>query len=87
MGDKPDKVTEIFYCNGVLGQAPEGSEGNLKPYPEGCTASLAPKRESNKSGYLTFDPGGFSTINWWPKRGQVSEYIRSTRVNPSSEPS
>ena len=40
MGDKPKKITENLTCKGELGQAPEGSEGKLKPYPNGRTASV-----------------------------------------------
>ena len=43
---------------------------------------MACKGDPTKSGYLTFDPGGVSTINWWLNRGQVSEYSRSTKVKP-----
>ena len=64
MGDKPDKVTEILACEGEPGQDPEGSEGNLKPYTEGGTASVARQGEPDKSGYLNFDPSGMYTINW-----------------------
>ena len=64
MVDKPEKVTSRLACKGELVQAPESSEGNLKPYPEEGTASVAREGEPPKSGYLTFDPGGMSTINW-----------------------
>ena len=85
MCDKPEKVSSSLNCKGELGQAPDISEGNLKPYLEEVTASVAREGQPTKSGYLTFDSGGISTINWWPNQGQVSEYIRSTRVNPSSD--
>ena len=72
MGDKPEKVTASLSCEVELGQAPKGSEVNLKPDTEGGTASVFRKRYPTKSGYLTFDTGGVSIINWWLNRGQVS---------------
>ena len=83
MGDKYEKVAAILAFEGELGQALKESEGNLKPYPEGGTASVSRKGYTTKSGYLTFNPGSVSTMNWWLNQGQVSEYSRYTRVNPS----
>ena len=45
------------------------------------------RENPTKSGYLTFDSGRAYTINRWLNRGQVSEYSRSTRFTPSSDPS
>ena len=87
MDDKYKKVAAILAFEGELGQAPEKSDGNLIPYPEGGNASVSRKGYAIKSGYLTFYPGSVSTMNWWLNQGQVSEYSRYTRVNPSSDPS
>ena len=76
MGDKYEKVAAILACKEELGKALEESEGNLKPYPEGGTASVSRNGDAIKSGYLTFYPGSVSTMNWWLSKGQVSEYRR-----------
>ena len=65
MGDKPEKVTASLDFEGELRQAPEDSEVKLKTDPEGGTTSVAQKGYPTKAGYLTFDLGGVSTINWW----------------------
>ena len=54
MGDKYEKVAAILAFEGELGQALEESEGYLKPYLEGGTASVSHKGYAIKSGYLTF---------------------------------
>ena len=72
MGDKTEKVTARLACEGESGQAPGGSEGNLKPDPEVGTTSVVCKGDPTKSGYLNFDPIGMSTINW-RKLDQESE--------------
>ena len=59
MDDKYEKVTSILACDGELGQALEESKGNLKPYPEGGTASVSRKGYAIKSGYLTSSMWGF----------------------------
>ena len=87
MDDNYERVAAILACEGELGQALEESEGNIKPYPEGGTASVSRKGYAIKSGYLTFYPGSVSTMNWWLNLGQGSEYSRYIRVNPSSDPS
>ena len=61
MGKKPDQFTAILDCEVEPGQASGGSEGNLKPDPEGGTASVAREGEPTKSVYLTFDPTAFAT--------------------------
>ena len=63
MGDKPEKFTACLTCKGESGQAPEGSEGNLKPDPEGGTASVHCEGDPTKSVYISFDPIRISTIN------------------------
>ena len=65
MGDKYEKVAAILAFERELGQALEESKGNLKPYPEGGTASLYCKGEPIKLGYPAFDAGGVSIMNWW----------------------
>ena len=62
MGDNPYNFTARSACEGESGQAPEESEGNLKPDPEGGTASVAREGDPTKLEYLTFDPSGMSTI-------------------------
>ena len=47
--------------------------------PEGGTASVVCEVDTTKLGYLTFDPGGMSTINCRKIGGQVSEYSISPR--------
>ena len=64
MGNKPEKFTASLTCEGESGQAPEGSEGKLKPDLEGGTVRVAREGEPTKSGYLNFDPSGMSIINW-----------------------
>ena len=68
------KVTTSLACEGESGQAPDDSEGNLKPDPEGGTESVAREGDTTKSEFLTYDPSGMSTINchcispvisWW----------------------
>ena len=44
------------------------------------------KGDPAKSGYLNFDPGGMSKINWRPTGVQVSESRKDHRSDPSSEP-
>ena len=63
MSEKPDKVTATLACQGEPGQAPEGTEEDLKPDPEGGTTSVAHEGERTMSGYPTFDPSWISTIN------------------------
>ena len=48
---------------------------------------MAREVDTTKSGYLTFDPGGMSTVNCRPPGGQVSESTRSPRGKPSLYPS
>ena len=57
---------------GEVGHVPEGGGRNFEQDPEGVTASVDRKGDPTKSGYLTFDPGGMSTINCSPKGGQVA---------------
>ena len=37
---------------------------HFEQYPEGGTVSVSRKGDPTKSGYLTFDLGGMSTINF-----------------------
>ena len=43
---------------------PEVGGRHFGQYPERGTASVAREGEPTKSGNLTFEPGGMSTINW-----------------------
>ena len=63
IGEKTKKVTAILAFKDKSGQAPEGSEGNLKPDPEGGTASVHCEGDPTKSVYISFDPIRISTIN------------------------
>ena len=68
----PERVAAIVYREGEVRHVSEGGDGNFGRYPEGGTASVAREEYTIKYGYLTFEPGGMSTINWWPIVGQVS---------------
>ena len=87
MGHVPERVTSNVAHEGELIHILEGGGGNFGPDTEGCTLRVDFKGLPTKSGYLNFDPGGISTINWRPSGGQVSESRRSPRGEPSSEPS
>ena len=47
-----------------MSHVPELGGGNFGKYPEGVNGSVAREGDPTKLGYLTFDPGGMSTINW-----------------------
>ena len=47
---------------------------------------MAHKGETTKSGYLKFDPGGMSIINWRPTLGQVQNIADPHKGNPNSYP-
>ena len=72
VGKSSEIFTAIMACKGEVEHAPEGGGRNFEQYPEGGTDSVTRKVDPAKSGYLTFDPGGMSTINWSPTGGQVS---------------
>ena len=67
--------------------ASDGGGGNFGQDIEGGNTSVARELDTTKSGCLTFDPGGMSTINWSPIGVQVLEYSISSRGDPSSYPS
>ena len=67
----PEKVAVSVACKGEVIHIPEGGGRKFGPDPERGTASVACYGDPKKSGYLTFDPGGISTINWRPTGGQV----------------
>ena len=48
---------------GEVSNGPEGDGDNFGKDPKVGTGSVACKRETTKSDYLTFDPGGMSIIN------------------------
>ena len=62
--------------NGEVGHAPEGGRGNFTLDSVGGTTSVNYKGDTTKLGYITFDPGGVSTIDWSPTGVLVSESIR-----------
>ena len=82
-----DRDTASVAREGERGHDPEGGYGNIEKYPEWVTTSVTCKGDTTKSGYLTFDPGGISTIYLRPTWGQVSESSRSPRGKTSSYPS
>ena len=43
---------------------PKRGGGNIRKYLEVGTASVDLKVDTTKSGYITFDPGGMSTIDY-----------------------
>ena len=86
MGHTPEKVVAKLDREGEVRHDQEDSVRNFGQDPEGGTTSVVHEEESTKSGYLKFESGGMPTINWRKIGGQVSEYIRSLRGEPSSEP-
>ena len=60
----PERVAASMDCKVEVRHVPEGGGGNFGQDPEGGTASVAHELDPPKSGYLAFDPGGMSTINW-----------------------
>ena len=84
VGHAPDRVTARVAHQGEARQVPEIGGGKFRQYPEGGTASVDLQGDPTKSGYLNFDLGGMSTINWSPTGAQVSEYSISHDGKPSS---
>ena len=67
-----------------VGHVPEGCGRKFTPYTVGSNTSMPCKGDQIKSVYLTFDPGGLSTINWRStgvsgsyKKNQVKEIIEA----------
>ena len=87
MGHPPERVTVSVDCEGEVRHIPEGGGRHFGQDPELDTASVACEGEITNSGYLTFGPGGISTINRRPTRGQVSEFARAPRGDSISETS
>ena len=54
-------------------------------YIKVVASSVAREGEPTKSGYLTFDTGGMSKINWIPTVVQVLESSRAHRDETSSD--
>ena len=54
-------------------------------YLSGGTKIMFHKGDTTKSGYLTFDPCGMSTINYMPTGGPRLEYTRYPGGDPSSD--
>ena len=59
-----ERVTESVSCKGEIGPLPEGGGETLTTYNVVVNSRVYFYGETTKSGYLTFDPGGMSTINW-----------------------
>ena len=67
---------------GEVGHVPEGGGGKFEKYPEGGTTSVSRKGETTELEYLTFDPGGLSTIDL-RKLDQDSDSKKSPRCEPN----
>ena len=87
VGQAPERFTSSLACEEEVRHVPEGGGGNFVQDTEGGTTSVACEEETPISGCLTFDPGGMPKITWSSKLVQVSESNRSTRGDPSSDPS
>ena len=87
LGRNPEISASRVDRGGELRHVSEGGGGNFGQDPEGGTSSVALEGELTKSGYLTFDPYGISTINWSPTGVQVSESNRASRGELILEPS
>ena len=74
-----------MYCNGEARHTQEGYGRKFGQYTEGGMSSVAHEGDTTNSGYLTFDPGGISTINCRPTGGQVLEPSRAPGGEPSSD--
>ena len=55
---------QVWLKKGEVIHIPEGGGVKFGQNHQGGTASVAHEGDPTKSGYLTFDPGGMSTINW-----------------------
>ena len=87
MVSTPERFTSSVARKGEERNTPEGGDRKFGQYQEEGTTIMARKGEPTKSGHLTFDLGGMSTINWRISGGQVSESTRSRRGNPNLDPS
>ena len=61
MGHVPETVIDRMK---KVRHVPETGGRKFGQYPECGTPSVACEGEPTKSGYLNFDPGEMSTINW-----------------------
>ena len=64
VGHPPKIVASSVAHKEEARNSPEGDGRNFGQNPEGGTTSVYRKLYPTKSGYLTFDPCGMSTINW-----------------------
>ena len=87
VGHASEIVTAKVFYEGEVRHIPKGCDRTFGQYPEGRTSSVAREVETIHSGYLNFDPGGMSTINWRWTSSQVSKYSRYHKGEPSSDPS
>ena len=87
LGRNPEIAAARVDRGGELRHVPEGGAEKIVQYPEGGIASVDCEGDPTKSGYLAFDPGVVSIINWRQTGGQVSESSRYPRFDPSSDPS
>ena len=72
VGHAEERLAASVDCEGELRHIPEGGRRKFGKYTEGVTISVAREGDPTKLGYLAFDPGGLSTINWSPTGGKVS---------------
>ena len=79
VGHAPERVGASMTCKVEVRNVPEGGGSKHLQDSEGVTTSVAHNGYPTKSGYLSFDPGGMSTINLRPTWCQVSESIISHR--------
>ena len=64
MGYAPEIFASSVAHKGEVIQIPEGGGVKFGQNHQGGTASVAHEGDPTNSGYLNFDPGGISTINW-----------------------
>ena len=77
VGPTTQRVTSRVAHKVEVRHVPEGGGGNFGQDTEGVNTIVDHNGDPNKSGYLNFDPGGISTINWSPTGFQVSKYSRA----------
>ena len=63
MGNPTERVAESLAHKGEVKHVPEGGGEKFGQDPKVGTTGVAREVDSIKSGFLTFDPGGMSTIN------------------------
>ena len=64
LGHPPERVAASVAREGEVRHVPDLGGENFGQDLEGVTASVAREGDPTKSGWLTFEPGGVSTINF-----------------------